>query len=75
LIKSTDIEDTMLVKSSSYGFDSEVVNQMKNFKNKYESLAVAVDGNFKIRNNLTVSDIFRGAKVKKVPNQMIFFVK
>ena len=75
LIKSTDIEETMSVDSATYGFDSEVVNQMNSFKNKYKSLAIAVDGNFKVRDNVRINDIFGNSTVKKVPNQMIFFVE
>jgi len=75
LIKSTDIKETMSVNSATYGFDSDVVNQMNNFKNKYEPLAIAVDGDFKVRNNLRIKDIFSNGEVKKVPNQMIFFVE
>ena len=76
LIKSTDIQDTISVNSATYGFDSDVVNQMNNFKDKYESLSVAVDKNFKVRDNVRIRDIFGdNSIVKKVPNQMIFFVK
>ncbi|OQB41740.1 MAG: hypothetical protein BWY04_00628 [candidate division CPR1 bacterium ADurb.Bin160] len=75
MIKSTDIEETMSVDSATYGFDSEVVNQMNSFKNKYKSLAIAVDGNFKVRDNVRINDIFGNSTVKKVPNQMIFFVE
>jgi hypothetical protein len=49
---------------------------MNNFKDKYESLSVAVDKNFKVRDNVRIRDIFGdNSIVKKVPNQMIFFVK
>jgi hypothetical protein len=49
---------------------------MNNFKDKYESLSVAVDKNFKVRDNVRIRDIFGdNSTVKKVPNQMIFFVK
>ena len=48
---------------------------MNSFKNKYKSLAIAVDGNFKVRDNVRINDIFGNSTVKKVPNQMIFFVE
>lgn len=75
LIDSTDINETIAVTSASYGFDSDVLNQMDSFKKKYEPLAITVDNKFKVRWNKTVWDLFSNGVVKKVPNQLIFFVK
>lgn len=75
LIESTDIRDTMEVEKRNYGFDSSVLTQMNTFRDKYESLSLVVDNNFEIRNGKTVWDLFNDAEVKKVPNQLIFFVK
>jgi len=54
LIDSTDIEDTMDVDGQNYGFDSDVQNQVANFKNQYEPLSIEVDKNFEVRNNKTI---------------------
>lgn len=75
LIDSTDIRDTMDVETRDYGFDTSVSTQMDSFKNKYESLSIAVDSNFEVRDGDTIWELFNNAEVKKVPNKMIFFVK
>jgi hypothetical protein len=76
LIKSADINDTLDVETIDYNFDSDTVQQMTDFKNKYESLSIVVDNNFEVRDGKTIEDLFGvSTVVKKVPNQMIFFVK
>ena len=74
LIKSADIDSTMSVEARDYGFDSNTAQQMSEFKSRYESLAIVVDNNFEIRDGKTIWDLFNNAEVKKVPNQLIFFV-
>lgn len=75
LIGSTDINETIDVDSTDYGFNSDVLSQMSSFKNRYEPLALTVDNNFKVNGNKTIGDLFNNWVVKKVPNQLIFFVK
>jgi hypothetical protein len=75
LIDGTDIEDTMNIEERDYGFDSPVANQMSEFKDRYEPLALVINENFEVRDGKTIEDLFGSdAIVKKVPNQMIFFV-
>ena len=75
LIESTDINETTSVTAASYAFNNDVLNQMNSFKKKYEPLSIVVDSKFKIKWNKTIWDLFNNGVVKKVPNQLIFFVK
>ena len=75
LISSTDINETIDVDSNNYGFNNNVLVQMSDFKNKYEPLAITVDNSFKVSGNRTIGNLFNNGVVKKVPNQLIFFVK
>jgi hypothetical protein len=54
LVESTNINETIDVDSSDYGFDSSVLNQMTDYKSKYESLAILVNNSFEIRDGVTI---------------------
>ena len=72
LIKKTDIKNIIQANSRTYSSDSDVVNKITAFKNKYEWLAVSLN-----KSSLNVSSEVRTniTSLKKVPWKSIYFIE
>ena len=76
LLTRTDLSSVIKTDGETYNVNTNMESKFKEFKNKYEKLAVNVDMNTRI-NGTTLRSIFGSnvTEIRKVPNQSIYFIK
>lgn len=75
LLNKTDLDSVINTDDSSYTVTTNAQEKIKEFKEKYEKLAVEVKSSFYV-NGKTIGEMFgSNVTVMKVPNQHIYFIK
>ena len=82
ILKKTDLSSVISTDNTSYAVDYRVDDKFNEFSNKYEKLAVEIKSDFVIQTTkwtkATVWNLFeadKSYKIKKVPNQSIYFIE